>query len=263
MSSRALGARLIGAAIIGVCSGSSFAATLVDYKPTPVSPTTPEFVFNGPAGSPSFQSGPGSIGNADGVLPVNAQTVGGLDAGTPFVIPGIAGSSVDPVAGTTDFYDSSLILNGLAANAPALAVGTTFIQSLGAGGFQLLSTDPDGAGPLTPTLLLSGTISAASFIVGTGDAGADFNSFGVTYTGGAIFTALLANGGSATGNSMSISMTDVNPAFGIDLTDGFLKNFSANATGLFNYTNTPEPSSLVAIGLLFGAAMKRRRASRS
>jgi hypothetical protein len=262
MSSRALLARFFGAVAVGVCSTSAFAATLVDYKPTPVSPTTPEFVFNGPAGSPSFQSGPGSIGNADGTAPVNAQTAGGLDAGVPFVIAGVPGSSVDAVAGTTDFFDSTLNLSGLAANAPALVAGTTFIQSLGSGGFQLLSTDPDGPGPLNPTLLLSGTISAASFIVGTGNAGATFNSFGVTYTGGAIYTAMLANGGSATGNSMSISMTDVTPNFSIDPSDGYLSNFSANATGLFNYTPAPEPSSIAAIGLLFGAAMKRRRAVR-
>jgi hypothetical protein len=181
---------------------------------------------------------------------VPAQTAGGLDAETPFIIPAVPGSLIHPVPGTTEFYDSTLSFTGLAANAPAIVAGTTFIQSLGAGTFDLVSTA--GGGSL---LLLRGNIGAASFIVGTGDAGAVFNSFSINYTAGLIYNALVAGGGNPNGNSMSLSMTDVSPNFSIG-GGGFLNPFTANGTGLFNY-NVPEPTSLAlltfaAVGLLIG-----------
>src|SRR5437868_6590739 len=106
---------LSGVALLAASSIAS-ASTLVNYKPTPVSPTTPEFLFQGGA-VPSLQTGPGSIGNGDGQLPEANQTAPGLESDTPFIIPGVPGSIVDPVAGTTNFYDTSLLLTGLQASA--------------------------------------------------------------------------------------------------------------------------------------------------
>jgi len=247
MSICTIPARITGAlAIVGLSSLAS-AATLVDYKPGPVSPTTPEFVFSG-APTPAFGSGPGAIGNGDGALPQAAQTPGGLDSEAPFIIPGIPGSLVK--ASSTEFYDTTLLFTGLAASGPAVLAGTTFIQPLGPGAFTLTST--------TGIPLLTGTIASSSFIVGSGNAAGEFNSFGVTYTGGAIFAAAAASPGGivALGNSMSISMTDVSPNLSIG-GGGFLSPFTVNATGLFNYT-VPEPTSLAVLGLA-GAVLVRRR----
>src|SRR5262249_49500680 len=109
------------------------------------------------------------------------QTPGGFLAEVPFIIPGIAGSQF--TAASTLFFDTTLeFTGGMVANAPAISAGGVFIQSLSPGSFDMFSTDPDGGGPLLPTLLLSGTIDTASFIVGTGNSGAAFNASGVKYT---------------------------------------------------------------------------------
>lgn len=245
-------ARFTGAlAIVGLSSLAS-AATLVDYKPGPVSPTTPEFVFGG-GPVPSFQTGPGAIGNGDGALPQALQTPGGLDSETPFLIPAVPGSQVG--VSSTKFFDSTLNFAGLAANAPAINAGGTLIQSLGPGSFQLLST--------TGINLLTGTISTSTFIVGAGGAGATFNASGVNYTGGLIFNALVAAGGDPNANSMSISMTDVSPTFSINGASGFLNDFTANATGLFNVNVIPEPGAVTGAAILAGAVLRTRRSRRA
>jgi len=246
--------RVSFAAIAASCAISSWvsAATIVDFKPNPVSPTTPEFQFSRALGGgvPVFRGALGSTSNNDGALLIQNQTAPGLDSETPFILAG-PGSVNDFVAGTTHFYDSSLqFTGGLQANAPAINGGGVFIQPLSPGSFQLLSTGP------APILLLSGNITAATFIAGTGNAGAVFSSQDITYTGGIIFNAMVANGIPVSGNSMSISMTDVTPNFGI-AGDGFLSDFSANATGLFNAV--PEPTSLTLLALAAAALLVRRR----
>src|SRR5215212_946130 len=226
------------AASLAICSFVS-AATIVDFKPNPVSPTIPEFRFTRPpvGGAPEFRGALGSTSNNDGNLPVQNQTAPGLDSETPFLLAG-PGSVSDIIAGTTHFYDSSLqITGGFQASAPAINAGGVLVQQLSPGTFQLVSTGP------APILLLSGNMSAASFVVGAGDAGSVFSSQDVNYTGGIIFNALVASGGSPNGNSMSISMTDVIPNLNI-AGDGFLADFTANATGLFNANPVPEPTSL-------------------
>jgi len=241
------------AALLSVCAVSN-AGTLVDFKPVPVSPNIPEFQFSRAlgGGAPVFRGALGATSNNDGNLPVQNQTAPGLDAETPFILAG-PGSLNDLIAGTTHFFDSSLQFTaGLQANAPALNAGGSFIQQLSPGSFQLLSTGP------APILLLSGNIGTATFIVGTGNAGAVFNASGLNYTGGIIFNALVASGGNPNNNSMSISLVDVTPQFNI-AGDGFLGDFTANATGLFNSNVVPEPASLSLLMLAAGTLLVRRR----
>ncbi len=69
---------------------------------------------------------------------------------------------------------------------------------------------------------------------------------------------MIANGYIPNNNSMSISMTDIAPPLGID-GDGFLADFSANATGLFNAALVPEPTSLTLLAIAAGALLMRRR----
>ena len=240
---------------LALCSFVS-ASTIVDFKPLPISPTDPEFQFSRALGSgiPAFRTAFGAIGNADGTLPLVNQTPGGLLVETPFLIGGIPGSQF--TAGSTLFSDSTLeFTSGLVASGPAVNAGV-FVQPLSSGAFILYSTDPDGPGVLLPTLLLSGSITNASYVTGLGNAGATFNALGVTYTGGVIYNALLSSGGSAIGNSMSISMTDVAPPFAI-ANDGYLGDFTANGTGLFNAV--PEPSSLALFVMALGTLVLRRR----
>src|SRR5687767_3971496 len=149
---RPLPGLLFSAVVILSLASHATAATLIDYKPLPVSPTTPEFTFGG-GPVPSFSATLGATGNADGTLPVPAQTPGGLGVETPFLIPGIPGSQLN--AASTEFFDSTLVFTGLAASAPVTSAGGLFIQPLGPGTFSVLSTDPPGIAP--SLLLLSGT----------------------------------------------------------------------------------------------------------
>src|SRR3954471_18159390 len=167
------------AALLSICAASN-AATIVDFKPTPVSPNIPEFQFSRALGGgvPVFRGALGSTSNNDGNLPVQNQTAPGLDSETPFILVG-PGSLNNFAAGSTHFYDSSLQFTaGLQANAPAINAGGVLVQQLSPGSFQLMSTGP------APILLLSGNIAAATFITGIGNAGAVFSSQDVNYTGG-------------------------------------------------------------------------------
>src|SRR3954468_22110953 len=96
------------AALLSVCAVSN-AATIVDFKPSPVSPGIPEFQFSRALGGgvPVFRGALGATSNNDGNLPVQNQTAPGLAAYTPFILAG-PGSVNDFLAATTHFYDSSL-----------------------------------------------------------------------------------------------------------------------------------------------------------
>jgi hypothetical protein len=229
------------------------AAELLNFKPVPVSPALDDFTWNGA----NFASGPGNFSNGDGTAPVATQTAPGLQLDTPFVIPGVPGSTVNPASSSTTFFDASLTLTGFAASGAALSAGGTLIQNLGPGGFSVSSTTGGGG----PVLLLTGTISNST-IVGAngGNAGAFFTSTNVTYTGGLIFNALIAAGGSASGGDLSVALNEAIPNFSINAGTGFLNAFGADGDGLFRFNGeVPEPASALAVCTLAGLAIVRRR----
>src|SRR3954467_6199905 len=76
-------------ALLCLCACAS-ASVLVDFKPTPVSATTPEFQFSRALGGgvPVFRQALGATSNNDGALPIQNQTAPGLDSETPFILAG-------------------------------------------------------------------------------------------------------------------------------------------------------------------------------
>jgi hypothetical protein len=57
---------------------------------------------------------------------------------------------------------------------------------------------------------------------------------------------------------MSINMSNVTPNFNI-AGDGFLADFTANATGLFNANAVPQPASLTLLAIAMSSLFFRRR----
>jgi len=231
-----------------VLATAADAGLLVDFKPDPISPSMYEI---GWAGDQLVQR-PGSVGNADGTLmPATLQTPGGLNIQTPQYIPGIPGSTINTTDNSTTFYDVTLQLTGLfATGAPVkspipFTTMTVVYQPVGTGTFTLLSTDPDGAGPGLPTVLLTGTIADAVIVGLLGQTTGSIQSSNVLFTGGVI------NGGSAPA-TLSWSLLDVGG--GLTVVSGglfgtTLQTFDANMTGQI----TPEPATLCLMGL--GAAV--------
>lgn len=240
-------------ALSSLAAASSIeAAQILSFEAGPISPSVPEVAFLG-----GLVSGAGSVGNADGLLPPPAQTPGGLNVSTPFVLPAIPGAVVNGATGSTTFFDTTLILGGNAAAGPAATLfGVIIGQLTGPGTFDFLSTDPDGAGPLLPTLLLSGTITNGAIGGFAGGNTASFQSNTVTYTGGAIFAAMVAANYANIGD-VSIAMVDVSPS----LTEvrGVLQPFNANASGLFSAPLIPEPTAVATLGVAAAALLGRRR----
>jgi hypothetical protein len=245
-------------------AASSFGSMLVDFKPLPVTANIPELEWTGT----NLAAGAGAVGNADGGLAPSLQSPPGLQIEAPFDVPGAIPGKVSIGGGTsTAFYDVTLELSGLNANAAATSFGPLALQSFGTGHFRLLSTDPDAGGPLTSTTLLEGDITNGTITgLSPGTAGAVLSST-VTYTGGAIYSEFAANhGGQANGGTLSLSMLDIVPALGgtsIVPPNAFatLNAFSANATGLFSGVQVPEPAS-ASIVLLSAVGLGLRRRTR-
>ncbi len=227
------------------CAASTQAAVIINFKPVPTSSAQPEFTWNGAA----LDEGPGNLSNGDGGLPLANQIAPGLQFDTPFLINGVAGSSVNIASGTTTFFDSSLTLTGFAGAAPAQSVFGVLVQPLDLGDFTLKATDG--------TLLLHGTVTSSTIAGSSGaSAGATFSAANVSYDSGLIYTALVTQGGSVSGNDFSFSFVDVSPTFAA--TAGApLDPFTANATGLFSAVAVPEPSAIASI--IVGAALLARR----
>jgi hypothetical protein len=225
----------------------SRAATIVDWKPGPTSAGIPEFTWTGN----QLVGNVGITSNGDGAIARNLQTAPGLDMETPFIIPGVPGSVIDPVQSTTLFYDASIAITGFLASAPVVVVGPTAVQQLANGDFTLKST--------TGILLLHGTVGASTITANIGSqAGAVFSANDVNYDSGLIYQALLANTGSLVNNDFSFSFVSITPPVGV--AGNFLAPFDTDATGLYQADAIPEPASL---GLLLAGglvAIRRRRA---
>lgn len=242
-SQMGLGKLALAVAVAGMAQ-MTFAAQLLEFKPVPVSDAVPEVKWVG-----AFDDALGSTGNADGNLPPNLQTPGGLRIETPLTIGGaIAGKSIG-ITGSTTFYDVTLIYNGLGAVGGPLVLGGTAIQGIGPGDFAFIGTGGD--------VLLTGNIASATLVATVGSHAAGVQSGTITYTGGAIYNALLAAGGSPVGN-MSVSMT-TGTAIAAVAGQAVLP-FEADATGLFDTPRIPEPTSLGLLALGAMALVSRRRA---
>jgi hypothetical protein len=238
------------ALLIGAGVRSAQSAAILSFQPdTTTSPAEIDFGVNGssPAQPPSFTAGAGSVGNGDGGA-LSGAVSPGLTIVTPLKIaPGILGEQVNS-DGSTTFYDVTLQFTGLTANAPAQPIVIPFspvflVQTLGPGTF-VFSASKVGGGAGVP--LLSGTIVVNAELTGStgSSAGSEITSSDVTYTGGAIYNALLLAGGSPTLGSESISLLSVSPTLSIDPTTTYVSDFNANATGQFSVTLIPEPACL-------------------
>jgi len=259
-----------------VFPSSTRADSLVTLVPTPSSSAFSAFTFGG--STPSFSTGPGSVGNGDGALPVISQTPGGLELQTPFYIfPLTFGQQINADGST--FYDTTLVLSGLAASGAAtqytipLPFGNEVFDSqvLSNGTFAIYGSvnvpGGYGADPSAAQLLLSGDLANNEIYGADGSSSAAVFSTQVTYTGGSIYTALIDNGGSASDDaSFNLSLIGSSP-LEINGSSGYLNSFSANGTVLLDATGftvptlVPEPSSIVllVVGLLVLAATTYRR----
>jgi len=265
-------ASAIGATILSLGLGSSaFGALLVDFKPDPISVNVPELTW----AANTLNVAAGAQGNGDGVLPSALQIPGGLLIQTPFEILGIPGSAVnlaDPTHPSTTFFDVTLELNLLQANAPILTSGPLVVQNLGAptgavATFALKSTDPGPGG--RPVTLLEGTIGSAVFFGLLGQQTGSVMSTDITYTGGVIFQKLqqavpnppggVYSGGTASWSLLDISNPQTFPTGGLAVSNGQMANFAANLTGMFSTPTIPEPASMTLVALGAAGILARRR----
>lgn len=254
----AFGPQLARASVISLASWAPV--------PNPGNNSFPEIAYNTTTG---LQTGAGAIGNGDGNLPPTSQTAGGLETDTVVNAPIPFSFASSTFTGGTGYYDTSLTFTGLLPSGTAVQSVISPIgpiiedsQLLGSGTFTLTSTAPSGS-----VVLLTGNISGATLVTGVdgGNSGATFNADGVTYTGG-IIAAALPNYAILSGNDMSIGMTAVTPAFGINGQTGQLNSFTADATGSFDinlagsFNSIPEPAtfSLLALGVTLSLRRRRR-----
>lgn len=248
---------IVAGLVLFCLSAQSFGGLLLDLKPAPVSPLHKELRWTGAA----LFSDIGSVGNGDGLLPVDQQVPGGLRLQTPLYIPGVPGSSHNAADQSTTFYDVTLTLSGWSAIGPASATvvgGITVLSQLvgpivggGPATFRLDST-PAGGGPVE---LLSGHIDSAIIVGIEGGDTASVQSTAVRYTSGVIYNQLVALG-LGTEGSLSWSLLDIDN-FRMPPAGGPLMAFQADMTGLYNVIPEPGLCGLLALaGLLAG----RRRA---
>jgi hypothetical protein len=246
-SMKRFGFAVVAAAAMAIPAISS-AATIVDWKPGPTSAGIPEFSWTGN----QLVGAAGITSNGDGQIARANQTAPGLDMETPFVINGVPGSVVDPVQGTTLFYDASIAITGFVASGPAVIFGPTIIQQLGPGDFTLKST--------TGVLLLHGTVQASTITGNNGSqAGAVFSANDVNYDSGLIFNAMTASGQYAlTNNDFSFSFANISP--NVTFSNNSILPFTTDATGLYQADLVPEPATLGMLLVGGLATLRRRRA---
>jgi hypothetical protein len=255
-----LASTLLVLGLVSTSYGAFIGGELVNFKPDPVSNLLDEIGWTGS----NLVQRPGLVGNADGTLPPDQQTPGGLNIQTPLkIVDGFGnpypGSTINTGDNSTSFFDVTLQITGLAATAAPVKVGGLVYQWVGAGTFTLSGTDPDGAGPLPPEVLLTGTIDDAVIVGLLGQTTASIQSSTVTYTGGLINTAL--GGGSSPGSeSLSWSLVDIGKLKVVVTGGSFgttLGAFDGDMTG--NFSATPEPATLCLLGVGVTALISRRK----
>jgi hypothetical protein len=269
--SRPFSKSLLAAAIaLGGLTGMAQADVILSFTQLP-NTNTPEFQFGVKPGdtNPSFYETTGAIGNGDGNLPTAAQTEGGLQLtfanALGLGVTSLPGIGQDPTNGNI-FYDASLHFTGFTANTNAVAAGSTYIQALSSGAFEIWSTNSFGVG--AKTLLLSGSATNA-VITGTANSGTGSTfSTHVTYTGGILLDTV---GGNGTTGQFSFTDLSINPFLHLD--GGKLAAFTASGTGSFSADTGTSPGNPVPLpaaawggmgllGLLGGAQALRRRSLR-
>lgn len=241
--------RKFALAVVSVVSiaSSANAAQILSFEASPISPLLPEVIFD--ISNPrQLNAGPGA--QSDGT-----PGPGGLTVQAPFV--GLAAPGAAAIPGGTRFTDATLELNGHFAVAPAASFAGFVGQSLTAGTFRFLSTDPDGNGPMLPVVLLEGNMNSSAITGVLGATTGSYVSTAVNYTGGIIAAAMAANNIGTTGET-SWSLLDLRQSMAI-AQDGRLDRFTANASGLFNAPVVPEPTSLGAIAIGAAALLRRRK----
>jgi len=245
-----------GVSLFGT-SALSFGGLLLDLKPAPVSPIQKEVRWTGAA----LFADVGSVGNADGLLPIDNQTPGGLRLQTPLNIVGVPGSAHNTSDQSTTFFDATLTLTGWNALGPASSTvvgGITILSQLlgpaqgGLATFKFESTDP-GNGKVE---ILSGYIENAIIVGIQNSDTASIQSTTVHYTGGVMY-GYLQQLGLGTNGSLSWSLLDIDN-FSLPAAGGPLMSFTADMTGLFNVIPEPGACGLLAIaGLLFARRVRR------
>jgi hypothetical protein len=271
--SRPFSKSLLAAAIaLGGLTGMAQADVILSFTQLP-NTNTPEFQFGVKPGdtNPSFYETTGAIGNGDGNQPTATQTEGGLQLtfanSLGLGITPLPGLGQDPGNGNI-LYDASLHFTGFTANTNAVAAGSTYIQALSSGAFEIWSTKAFGVG--SEVLLLSGTATNA-VITGAANSGTGSTfSTHVTYTGGLLVDTLgIIDAGTA--GQFSFTDLSINPALHLD--NGKLAAFTASGTGSFSADTTTGPGNPVPLpaaawggmgllGLLGGIQALRRRSIR-
>jgi len=271
----------VGAAAV-FAGGAAQAASLVTFDSAPTSQLLPEFKLQ-PQFVPElgvnvteFSTGSGAIGNGlgDGLLLQTAQLVGGLGIQTPLHVLGPSAKNLSN--GGTAFQDVTLVINDLGAIHNAVDVGAgdpgdIIIQALEPipglnrlPTFAMYATSLLDTNPTHGQLLLTGTISKATLTALNQEDTAGVLSSKVTYTGGAIYDALIALDGTVSTGSLSWSLLDVRdnsltPSVTIDPTTNLFTNFISNGSGLFSTPAVPEPTSAAVLGIPALAMLVQRR----
>jgi hypothetical protein len=260
----------VGAVALMATTAITNAASLVTFDALPTTSTLPEFQFTNEV-VPHFTAGAGATGNgnSDGLLDRSAQLPGGLGIQTPLHVLGASAKPLDN--GGTAFDDVTLVLSDLAASGPATGPDANDVidQPLGQANplaatptFSLYATSLLDSNPLHGQLLLTGTITKASITALNEANTASVLSSKVTYTGGAIFDALVAINGTTTTGSLSWSLLDVrdgSPTVSINPATNLFTPFLANGSGLFSTPTVPEPTSAAILGLPALAMLVQRR----
>ncbi len=255
----------IGASAIYSQVASASVVELGSWVPVPNTTNTayPELVYTSGVG---LSAGLGAISSGDGNLQPNSQLPGGLEADTVVYAPEPYSFNSSAFTGGTGYYDTSLTYTGLA--------------TIRAGDFQRRHRPAvarrRNLHPVTYQRRPSQLSAPAHWhdLPGFHDHQRlrrqhfrhVFTANAVTYTGGAWVTALPSYA-ILTGNSFAISLTAVNPAFGVSGSNPnyTLNSFNANADGYFDInlsganTQLPEPATLSLLFVGAGALGLRRR----